>query len=147
MPQVKVTAFRSKPRTVCIDPNCSTNQEPEVVVGACPTCAGAASRPSSWRGGTRARSSALLRARTSTNARRAIRFRSTAPCRLPTRCASCGAPMVVVTTNRGPWKLCPNFDCPACRGGAQGRGRGSEGGCGAGEKDRRQEDGVEEGRG
>ena len=28
-------------------------------------------------------------------------------------CESCGAPMVVVTTNRGPWKLCPNFDCPA----------------------------------
>ena len=20
--------------------------------------------------------------------------------------------MVIVTTNRGPWKLCPNFDCP-----------------------------------
>jgi DNA topoisomerase-1 len=20
--------------------------------------------------------------------------------------------MVVVTTQRGPWKLCPNFDCP-----------------------------------
>ena len=23
-----------------------------------------------------------------------------------------GAPMVVVTTARGPWKLCPNMDCP-----------------------------------
>ena len=28
-------------------------------------------------------------------------------------CEHCGAPMVIVTTNRGPWKLCPNFDCPA----------------------------------
>ena len=28
-------------------------------------------------------------------------------------CEACGAPMVVVTTTRGPWKLCPNFDCPA----------------------------------
>ena len=27
-------------------------------------------------------------------------------------CEHCGAPMVIVTTNRGPWKLCPNFDCP-----------------------------------
>ena len=38
MPQVKVTAFRSKPRTVCIDPNCATNKEPDVVVGECPAC-------------------------------------------------------------------------------------------------------------
>ena len=37
-PQVKVTAFRSKPRTVCIDPNCATNKEPDVVVGECPAC-------------------------------------------------------------------------------------------------------------
>ena len=28
-------------------------------------------------------------------------------------CESCGAPMVIVTTQRGPWKLCPNFSCPA----------------------------------
>ena len=26
--------------------------------------------------------------------------------------SSCGAPMVIVTTQRGPWKLCPNFNCP-----------------------------------
>ena len=38
MPQVKVTAFRSKPRVICIDPNCETNKEPDVVVGECPVC-------------------------------------------------------------------------------------------------------------
>ena len=27
-------------------------------------------------------------------------------------CPDCGAPMVVVVTQRGPWKLCPNFSCP-----------------------------------
>ena len=27
-------------------------------------------------------------------------------------CPDCGAPMVIVTTARGPWKLCPNFNCP-----------------------------------
>ena len=27
-------------------------------------------------------------------------------------CEHCGAPIVVVTTARGPWRLCPNFDCP-----------------------------------
>ena len=28
-------------------------------------------------------------------------------------CPDCGAPIVVVTTARGPWRLCPNFDCPS----------------------------------
>ena len=27
-------------------------------------------------------------------------------------CEHCGAPMVIVKTARGPWKLCPNFNCP-----------------------------------
>lgn len=45
----------------------------------------------------------------------------------------CGAPLVVVTTARGPWKLCPNFGCPgkeekakasgARKGGAKAKGR------------------------
>ena len=49
MPQVKVTAFRSKPRVICIDPNCETNKEPDVVVGECPVCKAAAGRRSSSR--------------------------------------------------------------------------------------------------
>ena len=44
-------------------------------------------------------------------------------------CEHCGAPMVIVTTARGPWKLCPNFDCPgkeeeAAKKPARGKGRG-----------------------
>ena len=35
---MKVTAFRSKPRVICIDPNCETNKEPDVIVGECPVC-------------------------------------------------------------------------------------------------------------
>lgn len=27
-------------------------------------------------------------------------------------CEHCGAPMVSVQGRRGPWVLCPNFDCP-----------------------------------
>ena len=38
MPQIKVTAFRSKPRVLCIDPECETNKEPDLEVGICPTC-------------------------------------------------------------------------------------------------------------
>ena len=114
MPQVKVTAFRSKPRTVCIDPNCVTNQEPEVVVGVCPTCA---------EKGVEAK---LVARRNPRTLKRSVTCENFDECQtrypLPQYgalsatdevCESCGAPMVVVTTNRGPWKLCPNFDCPA----------------------------------
>ena len=46
-------------------------------------------------------------------------------------CPDCGAPLVVVTTARGPWKLCPNLECPgrekkeaSSRGGRGGSSRG-----------------------
>ena len=113
MPQVKVTAFRSKPRTICIDPNCETNKEPDVVVGECPTCAAA---------GKKAKLIAQKNPRT---LKRFIRCENYEECEtsypLPQygkltateeTCPDCGAPMVIVTTARGPWKLCPNFNCP-----------------------------------
>ncbi len=113
MPQVKVTAFRSKPRTICIDPNCSTNQEPDVEVGTCPVCAAAG------------KESKLIARRNPKTLKRSITCENYDECHtrypLPQygalsatdeTCEHCGAPLVVVTTNRGPWKLCPNFDCP-----------------------------------
>ena len=27
-------------------------------------------------------------------------------------CPDCGAPIVEVTTSRGPWRICVNMDCP-----------------------------------
>ncbi|MBQ9002048.1 MAG: DNA topoisomerase I [Eggerthellaceae bacterium] len=114
MPQVKVTAFRSKPRTICIDPNCETNQEPDVDVGACPVCA------------ANGKESRLIAQRNPRTLKRFIRCENYEECEcsypLPQYgaltateevCESCGAPMVIVTTSRGPWKLCPNFDCPS----------------------------------
>ena len=56
------------------------------------------------------------------------------PTELLPRCPVCGAPMVIVTTNRGPWKLCPNFDCPgkekddAKKSSERGRGGARRGG-------------------
>ena len=115
MPQVKVTAFRSKPRTQCIDPNCETNHEPDVVVGTCPACA--------ERG---VQGAQLIAQRNPRTLKRFIRCENYEQCGcsypLPQYgkltateevCESCGAPMVIVTTARGPWKLCPNFDCPS----------------------------------
>ena len=114
MPQVKVTAFRSKPRVTCVDPACSTNQEPEVLVGVCPTCA------------ERGVEAKLYARRNPRTLKRSVTCENFDECQtrypLPQYgnlaateevCESCGAPMVVVTTARGPWKLCPNFDCPA----------------------------------
>ncbi len=113
MPQIKVTAFRSKPRTLCIDPNCETNKEPDVFVGMCPVCAKA---------GKQSKMYAKKNPRT---LKRSVVCDNIDECgtRYPLPqygaltateevCEHCGAPMVIVTTNRGPWKLCPNFDCP-----------------------------------
>ena len=113
MPQIKVTAFRSKPRILCIDPECETNKEPDVVVGECPTCKAAG------------KTFNLVAHKNPRTLKRFIRCENYDECGvgypLPQygaltatqeTCEDCGAPMVIVTTNRGPWKLCPNFDCP-----------------------------------
>ena len=130
MPQVKVTAFRTKPRTQCIDPNCPTNHEPDVVVGTCPACTD--------RGVFDAK---LIAQRNPRTLKRFIRCENYEQCGcsypLPQNgtltatdevCEACGAPIVIVTTARGPWKMCPNFDCPTKeqekeKKAARGRGR------------------------
>ena len=114
MPQIKVTPFRSKPALHCIDPECPTNKEPDVVVGECPTCKAAG------------KTSKLVARKNPRTLKRSITCENFEECQtrypLPQYgeleatdevCPDCGAPMVVVKTNRGPWKLCPNFSCPA----------------------------------
>ncbi len=132
MPQVKVTAFRTKPRLQCIDPACPSNQEPEVVVGLCPACA------------AEGKQSKLTARRNPRTLKRSITCERFDECGtrypLPPNgdiiateevCEACGAPMVVVKTARGPWKLCPNFDCPSKEEEkakkAKGKGKGSRG--------------------
>lgn len=113
MPQIKVTAFRSKPRTLCIDPECETNKEPDLPVGKCPTCA------------ANGKDATLIARKNPRTLKRFIRCENYDECEtgypLPQYgkltateevCEHCGAPMVIVTTQRGPWKLCPNFNCP-----------------------------------
>ncbi len=114
MPQVKVTPFRSKPITMCIDPDCASNHEDEVMVGFCPTCKALG------------KESRMIARRNPRTLKRSVTCESFDECQtrypLPQygditateeTCEACGAPMVIVTTRRGPWKLCPNFDCPA----------------------------------
>ena len=107
MPQIKVSAFRQKPRTLCIDPDCPSNKEADVVVGKCKNCGGK-----------------LVAHKNPKTLKRFIRCENYDECGtgypLPQygeieatneECEHCGAPMVIVNTQRGPWKLCPNFSC------------------------------------
>ena len=112
-PRVKVQPFRSRAYEVCVNPACPTNREPDVDVGACPACAEAG------------REGRLVAHKSEKSGKRFIRCTNYDDCGtsypLPARgaleatgetCPDCGAPLVVVTTARGPWKLCPNMDCP-----------------------------------
>jgi DNA topoisomerase-1 len=112
-PQIKVTAFRSKPHIACVDPQCPTNVEPDLKVGECPTCKAQGTHGD------------LIAQKNPRTLKRFIRCTNYDACQtsypLPQRgkltatdraCEACGAPKVIVTTNRGPWELCPNLDCP-----------------------------------
>ncbi len=112
-PRVKVQPFRSRAYEVCVNPACPTNREPDVDVSACPACAEAG------------REGRLVAHKSEKSGKRFIRCTNYDDCGtsypLPARgaleatgetCPDCGAPLVVVTTARGPWKLCPNMDCP-----------------------------------
>ena len=111
--QVKVIQFRQKPITICIDPKCETNYEPEISIGACKTCAeaGRVGDLTVRRGATR---------------KRYVRCTNYDLCGisypLPQRgdltatgetCEACEAPMVVVNNGRGPWRICVDPNCPA----------------------------------
>lgn len=103
MPQVKVTAFRQKPRTLCIDPNCETNQEADVVVGMCPECQ------------KQGKEAELIAHKNPRTLKRFIRCENFDDCGvgypLPQygeieatgrTCEHCGAPKVIIHTQRGP---------------------------------------------
>ena len=125
-PRIKVQPFRQKAYETCINPACPTNREPDVEVGVCHACAEAG------------RTGKLIAHKSERTGKRFIRCTNYDDCGtsypLPQRgkleatgeeCPDCGAPMVIVTTARGPWKLCPNLDCPGReKKVAAGRGRG-----------------------
>ena len=131
-PRIKVQPFRQKAYETCINPACPTNREPDVEVGVCHACAEAG------------RVGKLIAHKSERTGKRFIRCTNYDDCGtsypLPQRgkleatgeeCPDCGAPMVIVTTARGPWKLCPNMDCPgrekkAAAGRDRSRGTGAK---------------------
>ena len=123
-PKVKVHPFRSKAYDICVNPQCPTNVEPDVVVGTCATCAEAG------------RQGDLVAHKSERTGKRFIRCTNYDTCGtsypLPARgaltatgetCPDCGAPIVVVETARGPWRLCVNMDCPGKEKKTTTRGR------------------------
>ena len=131
-PRIKVQPFRQKAYETCINPACPTNREPDVEVGVCHACAEAG------------RTGKLIAHKSERTGKRFIRCTNYDDCGYPLpqrgkleatgeECPDCGAPMVIVTTARGPWKLCPNMDCPgrekkAAAGRGRGRGTGTKAG-------------------
>ncbi len=131
-PRVKVHPFRSRMYEICVNPQCPTNYEPDVVVGTCKVCA------------EKGISAKLVAHKSERSGKRFIRCENYDECGtsypLPARgelhatgevCPDCGAPMVEVVTQRGPWKFCVNMDCPAKEKQAATRGRGSRARAGA----------------
>ena len=125
-PRIKCKPFRSKPYEICINPQCSTNYEPDLKVGTCKACAEAG------------RTGELIAHKSERSGKRFIRCTNYEECGtsypLPARgkltatdetCSECGAPMIVVETARGPWKKCVNMDCPTNERKTPARGRGS----------------------
>lgn len=124
-PRIKCRPFRGKAFEQCINPQCPTNVEPDVVVGECKVCKEAG------------RHGELIAHKSERSGKRFIRCTNYEECNtsypLPARgelsatgeyCPDCGAPLVQIQTARGPWKLCPNMDCPSKQNKpARGRGR------------------------
>ena len=117
-PQIKVVQFRQAPQVRCIDPACVTNAEPTLDIGPCPTCAALG------------RDGRLIAQRSPRTLKRFARCSEygveyeNGTCKtsypLPQRgdleatgeSCTCGAPVVVAHTKRGPWKVCVDPSCP-----------------------------------
>ena len=131
-PRIKCQPFRQKAYEMCVNPKCPTNFEPDLVVGECPVCKEAGCEGK------------LVAHKSERTGKRFIRCENYDECGvsypLPSRgkleatgevCEHCGAPIVVVQTARGPWRICVNMDCPGKeKKPARGRG-GAKGGAGA----------------
>ena len=127
-PRVRIIQFRRKPVERCLNPECQTNYEPPIDLGACPTCAAA---------GKKGR---IIGQRNQRTLKRYARCTNYDECQtsypLPQSgeitatgeyCPTCGSPEIVVATRRGPWRICINMDCPSKQKATDGQEEGSAG--------------------
>ncbi len=126
--RIKVQPFRQRAYETCVNPKCPTNFEPDLKVGECKACAEAG------------RHGDLIAHKSERTGKRFIRCQNYDECGtsypLPARgelhalgetCPDCGAPMVEVMTQRGPWRICVNMDCPGKEKKAKAPARGRRG--------------------
>ena len=112
-PRVKCKPYRGRAYEQCVNPKCPTNYEADLKVGECAACKAAG------------RQGDLIAHKSERTGKRFIRCTNYDECGtsypLPARgkltatgevCEHCGAPIVVVETARGPWRICVNMDCP-----------------------------------
>jgi DNA topoisomerase-1 len=112
-PRIKCQPFRQRAYEQCVNPACPTNREPDIVVGECKACAEAS------------RHGDLVAHKSERSGKRFIRCTNYDICNtsypLPQRgeihatgetCPDCGAPIVEIVTQRGPWRICVNMNCP-----------------------------------
>ena len=124
-PRIKVQPFRQRAYEQCVNPKCPTNFEPDLKVGECQACAEAGKHGD------------LIAHKSERTGKRFIRCENYEECGtsypLPARgklralgetCPDCGAPMVEVNTQRGPWRICVNMDCPGKEKKPATKGRG-----------------------
>ncbi len=124
-PRIKCQPFRQKAYEICVNPKCPTNFEPDLVVGECSVCHDAG------------RHGDLVAHKSEKSGKRFIRCTNYDDCGvsypLPARgalqatgevCEHCGAPIVVVETARGLWRICVNMECPG-KEKKTARGRGA----------------------
>ncbi|MBI5230760.1 MAG: DNA topoisomerase I [Coriobacteriales bacterium] len=113
-PQVKIIQFRQRPKEHCLDPQCPSNVEPELDLGPCPTCKAK---------GIEGRIISRKNPRTLKRYARCTNYEECGTSYpLPQNgelepttdtCEPCGAPIVVVHTRKGPWRICVDPNCPA----------------------------------
>jgi DNA topoisomerase I len=109
-PRVKVIQFKKRPAVMCLSPECPTKKGPEMDVGTCPKCGD------------------VLRVVYSQFGKRYVRCANWDPKQHPVAyplpqsgevvptgesCPTCSAPMITITTKKGPWTICIDPECPA----------------------------------
>jgi DNA topoisomerase-1 len=111
-PQVRIHRFKRKPLTRCLSPDCPTNQVEPLDLGACPVCS------------KEGRDGRIVRRVSQKTLKQFARCTEYDTCGVsyplpqsgdiePTGevCEPCGSPVVVVTTRKGPWRICLDPEC------------------------------------
>jgi len=108
-PQVKVMQFKKRPRVMCLSPDCPTKKGPEIMIaaGGCPTGDGGDLKVAYSAVGNR-----YVRCTNYENCKTSYPLPQSGELESTGEKCECGAPIVVVHTKKGPWRICLDPACP-----------------------------------